>query len=112
LHLGGAARVERLLAGLREQRAGVEYDARGRHIPNTARKNAGGTEFRTAFEAWKSAGHDPRDPNAPPLTVSWSIDDGNATVTKTFYPLFTRVDRETEYARPWGVFEGRYGKKP
>jgi hypothetical protein len=87
-----------------------EYDARGRHLPNTARKNAGGTEFRTALEAWKQAGHDPQDPNAPALTVSWPIDDGNATVTRTFHPPFTRVDREAEYARAWAVFEQRYRK--
>ena len=51
------------------------------------------------------------DPNAPPLTVSWPIDDGNATVAKKFYPPFTRVDREAEYARAWEIFERRYGKE-
>ena len=87
-----------------------EYDARGRHIPNTSRTEAGGTEFRSALEEWKSAGHDPLDPKAAPLTVSWEIDGGNTTVTKTFYPPFTKVDREADYARAWEVFEQRYGK--
>jgi hypothetical protein len=55
-----------------------EYDARGRHIPNTARKNQGAKEFREARE--QCDGHSP-------LTVSWQIDNGLQTVTKTFYPL-------------------------
>jgi hypothetical protein len=87
-----------------------EYDARGRHIPNTTRKNPGGTEFRSALEAWNSAGNDPGDPASEPLTVSWPIDDGLQTVTKTFYPPFTKVDREADYARAYEVFQKRYGK--
>jgi hypothetical protein len=88
-----------------------EYDARGRHIPNTTRKNQGGTEFRSALEEWKAKGHDPRDGDAPPLTVSWEIDDGLQTVTKTFYPPFTKVDREDDYARAYEIFQERYGKE-
>jgi hypothetical protein len=84
-----------------------EYDARGRHLPNTTRKNQGGTEFRTALEAWKAQGHDPRDEAAPPLTVSWQIDDGLQTVTKTFYPPFRKVDREEDYRRAYEVFQAR-----
>jgi hypothetical protein len=86
-----------------------EYDARGRHIPNTTRKNQGGTEFRAAIEEWKAGGNDPLDPTAPPLTVSWAIDDGLQTVTKTFYPPFTKVDREADYAQAYEVFQQRYG---
>ena len=82
-----------------------EYDARGRHIPNTTRKNQGGTDFRSALEAWKTEGNDPLDPDAPPLTVSWQIDDGLQTVTKTFYPPFTRVDREADYERAYEIFK-------
>lgn len=87
-----------------------EYDARGRHLPNTTRKNQGGTEFRTALEAWKAQGHDPHDAAAPPLTVSWQIDDGLQTVTKTFYPPFRKVDREEDYRRAFEVFQARYGQ--
>jgi hypothetical protein len=32
------------------------------------------------------------------------------TVTKTFYLLFTKVDREADYAQAWEVLEERYGK--
>jgi hypothetical protein len=87
-----------------------EYDSRGRHIPNTTRKNQGGIEFRTALETWTSAGNDPTDPESEPLTASWPIDDGLQTVTKTFYPPFTKVDREADYARAYEVFQERYGK--
>lgn len=87
-----------------------EYDARVRHIPNTTRKNQGGTEFRAALEQWQAAGHDPYDPAAPPLEVSWPINDGLQTVTKIFYPPFTKVDHEADYARAYEVFQQRYGK--
>jgi hypothetical protein len=104
-----------------------EYDARGRQLPNTVRKNQGGTQFRTAREdalqkhpeAYKTRpAADALSPdwpftkeigNAPPLEASWEIDDGLQTVTKTFYPPFTKVDREADYARAWEEFEKRYG---
>ena len=104
-----------------------EYDARGRHLPNTTRKNQGGTEFRTARgealkthpEAYKTrpatdalSEHWPFPEeigNAPPLEATWEIDNGLQTVTKLFYPPFTKVDRESDYARAWEVFKQRYG---
>jgi hypothetical protein len=76
-----------------------EYDARGRHIPNTARRNQGAKEFRDARDAWD--GHSP-------LTVSWPIDNGLRTVTKTFYPPFSKIDREADYTRAYEVFKERY----
>lgn len=172
-----------------------EYDARGRNLPNTSRKNQGGTEFRTAREVaaahfpeayktrpasdalssdWPFADEtsipldqaqrlpyipefasihryiaarnkygdqlatlEPEEPNTdgPPspdftphrirqlnsvygpgrvplmLDVSWEIDDGLQTVTKTFYPPFTKVDREEDYRRAWEEFKKRYGNE-
>lgn len=83
---------------MRQYEAVDEYDAKGRHIPNTARKNQGATDFRDAREK-----HD----GISPLTVSWEIDNGNRTVTQAFYPPFTQVDREADYERAWRFFQKR-----
>jgi hypothetical protein len=87
----------------------VERDAsgqitRGRRIPNTARKDDGGTEFRDARLA---AIENQQSEITNPLTVSWPIDNGLQIVTKTFYPPFTKVDREEDYRRAWAVFKER-----
>jgi len=77
-----------------------EYDSHGQRLPNTARKQAGGKELRTA-----RADHD----GMSPLTVSWEIDNGNQTVTKTFYPPFSHVDRIEDYRTAYRVFSERLG---
>lgn len=41
------------------------------------------------------------------LDVSWQIDNGLQTVTKTFYPPFTKVDSEKDYRRVWEEFSRR-----
>lgn len=74
------------------------YDAKGRRIPSTNRKAQGGSEFRDA-----EATHD----GTSPLQVTWEIDNGLQQVTKTFYPPFTPVDREADYAVAWRVFSQR-----
>lgn len=77
-----------------------EYDSFGQRLPNTKRKDAGGTEIRTA-----RADHD----GVSPLTVSWEIDNGNQTVTKTFHPPFSHVDRIEDYRTAYRVFAERLG---
>ena len=77
-----------------------QYDSRGQRLPNTARKDAGGKELREA-----RADHD----GTSPLTVSWEIDNGNQTVTRTFYPPFRHVDRIEDYRTAYRVFAERLG---
>ena len=79
-----------------------EYDSRGRHIPNTARRNRGGTEVRSARE-------NPDWEDTNPLTVSWEIDEGRETVGKTFHPPFSKVDREEDYRIAYEEFKRRIG---
>lgn len=83
---------------MRQYENADEYDSKGRRLPNTARKDPGAKELRAL-----RLGHD----GASPLTVSWPIDNGAATVTKTFHPPFTRVDREDDYRRAWAAFAAR-----
>jgi hypothetical protein len=85
---------------MRQYENADEYDGRGRRIPNTVRKDPGAREAREARNM-----HD----GAMPLTVSWKVDNGLATVTKTFHPPFTRVDREEDYRRAWASFAARFG---
>ncbi len=77
-----------------------EYDSQGQRLPNTKRKDAGGKEVRAA-----RVDHD----GVSPLTVSWEIDNGNQTVTKTFYPPFAHVDRIEDYRTAYRVFSERLG---
>lgn len=77
-----------------------QYDSRGKRLPNTKRKDAGGTEIRSAL-----ADHD----GVSPLAVSWEVDNGNQTVTTTFYPPFSNVDRIEDYRTAYRVFSERLG---
>jgi hypothetical protein len=103
-----------------------EYDTHGRHLPNTKRKNQGGTETRTArADATRIHGEayapqpaedffDPQchvtDPSIPPLSVTWPINNDTETVTRDFHPPFFKVDREDDYRRAWEAFEQRISK--
>lgn len=76
-----------------------EYDAYGTHIPNTIRKNAGAKEFRKALKEFREENSREPETEEDALTISWQIDNGNEEVEKTFYPPFTKVDREEDYRR-------------
>lgn len=72
-------------------------------MPNTGRKDAGGKDAggKESRDALKN--HD----DSSPVTVSWLIDNGNQTVTKTFYPPFNPVDRIADYRQAYKVFQQR-----
>ena len=84
---------------MRQYELADEYDNKGRRIPNTTRKDRGAKEVREARQDWDGTS---------PLTVSWLIDDGRQEVSKTFYPPFTKVDREADYEQAWQVFTERF----
>lgn len=77
-----------------------EYDATGRHLPNTLRRQPGAREMLLARC---------RRDGRRRLAVSWLIDGGRQRVTKNFEPPFATVDREADYARAYRVFRERYG---
>jgi hypothetical protein len=85
---------------MRQYEIADEYDAHGRLLPSTHRKTAGGKEVREARKTWDGE---------TPLTVSWQIDDGLQTVTKTFYPPFSRCDRERDYEVAYSYFKEKHG---
>jgi hypothetical protein len=87
-------------AVMRQYENADQYDAKGRRLPNTVRKDAGAKELREALKTYNGA---------VPLAVSWKVDNGRATVTKAYYPPFTRVDREDDYRRAWMSFAARFG---
>lgn len=86
------------------------FDARGRRLPTTTRKDAGAKELRDALKA-RSPTLDFRDAalayTGDPLTVTWPSDNGRQTVTRTFCPPFTPVDREEDYRVAYEFFRGR-----
>ncbi|MEH2548689.1 hypothetical protein V1283_005334 [Bradyrhizobium sp. AZCC 2262] len=86
-------------AVMRQYENADEYDATGRRLPNTVRKDPGAKELRDARKT-----HD----GTSPLTISWKVDNGLATVTKTFHPPFTKVHREEDYRRAWASFTARF----
>lgn len=84
---------------MRQYELADEYDQKGIRLPNTVRKTPGAKELR---DARKEHGDE------KPLTVRWKIDNGNQTVTKTFYPPFEKFDREEDYAKAYEFFKKRF----
>lgn len=86
------------------------FDAHGRRLPTTTRKDAGAKELRDALKLLLPNA-DFRDAalnyRGKPITVSWPSDNGRQTVTRTFYPPFTPVDREEDYRVAYEVFRGQ-----
>lgn len=78
-----------------------EFDSQGRRLPNTTRKDPGAKELRDALKD-----HD----GTSAVTVSWEIDNGLQTVSKTFVPPFSKVDRIEDYRRAWQHFSERFGE--
>jgi hypothetical protein len=88
------------------------FDAHGRRLPTTTRKDPGAKELRDVLKA--------QTPNldfraaalaytGAPITVTWPIDNGRSTVTRTFHPPFAPVDREDDYRVAYEVFSQRLG---
>lgn len=88
------------------------FDAHGRRLPTTTRKDPGAKELRDALKAlypnvdFRSAA---LSHTAAPITVTWPIDNGRSQVTRTFHPPFTPVDREDDYRVAYEVFSQRFG---
>lgn len=88
------------------------FDAHGRRLPTTTRKDPGAKELRDALKAlypnldFRTAalGH-----TGNSITVIWPIDNGHSQVTRTFHPPFTPVDREEDYRVAYEVFSQRLG---
>lgn len=77
-----------------------EYDALGRHLPNTLRRNPGAKEL---LRARRGSSRD------APLHVSWPADGGKEVVCKTFHPPIIGVAREADYAQAYAQFRQRFG---
>ena len=86
-----------------------EYDAKGRRLPNTARKDPGGKELRTAREERDEVVKLGKAKADKPITIEYTLDVGKKTVEKTFYPPFGGVDREREYGEIWAEWGRRLG---
>ena len=88
------------------------FDAHGRRLPTTTRKDPGAKELRDALKA-QAPNLDFRAAalayTGAPITVTWPIDNGRSQVTRTFHPPFTPVDREDDYRVAYEVFSQRLG---
>lgn len=89
------------------------FDARGRRLPTTTRKDPGAKKLRDALKLLLPNA-DFRDAalnyRGEPITVTWPIDNGRQTVTRTFYPPFTPVDREEDYRVAYEFFRAMAGQ--
>ena len=90
------------------------FDAHGRRLLTTTRKDAGAKELRDALKLLLPNA-DFRDAAlnycGEPITVSWPSDNGRRTITRTFYPPFTPVDREEDYRVAYEFFKAMTGQR-
>lgn len=89
------------------------FDAHGRRLPTTTRKDPGAKELRDALKGLLPS-LDFREAaltySGDPITVSWPIDHGRSTVTRTFHQPFTPVDREDDYRVAYEFFKAMAGQ--
>jgi hypothetical protein len=96
--------IYRIQFGVSQQYERVDqYDAKGRRLPNTARKDPGGKELREALKKITDAG----GKVDAPIKIRYPVDGGTREEEKTFYPPFVGVDRNQEYAWIWEGMRGR-----
>ena len=83
---------------LRQYEDADEYDAVGRHLPNTTRKRPGGKELRAARTT---------QDGGSPLRILLEDRQRPLDGDQNLYPPFSRIDREEDYRRAWAAFAAR-----
>jgi hypothetical protein len=77
------------------------YDTKGKRLPNTARKDPGGTQLRTALKKREEEIQSGIYKETDAITIRFPIDGNTKEIEKTFHPPFTPIDRTEEYRKIW-----------
>lgn len=77
-----------------------EFDVNGQRLPNYVRQSPGRAEMREAKTIWDGTS---------PITISWYSEPLGRTITKTYQPPFSHVDRIEDYRTAYRVFSERLG---